>query len=58
MVDIVRAHPELGDEVAQLFESGVALKRRQSPGAAGPDAAPLQRQLLLAEIANAKEKMS
>jgi argininosuccinate lyase len=58
MVDIVRAHPELGDEVAQLFESGVALQRRQSPGAAGPDAAPLQRQLLLAEIANAKEKMS
>ena len=58
MVDIVRAHPELGDEAAQLFASGVALQRRQSPGAAGPDAAPLQRQLLLAEIANAKEKMS
>jgi len=58
MVDIVRAHPELGDEAAQLFASGVALQRRQSPGAAGPGAAPLQRQLLLAEIANAKEKMS
>jgi len=41
-----------------LFGSGVALQRRTSPGAAGPDAAPQQRQLLLAEIASAKAKLS
>lgn len=57
MVDLVRAHPELGEEAAQLFGSGVALQRRQSPGAAGPAAALQQRQLLLAAIASAKAKM-
>ena len=58
MVELVRAHSELGEEAAQLFGSGVALQRRKSPGAAGPDAAPQQRQLLLAEIASAKAKLS
>ena len=58
MVELVRAHPALGEEAAQLFGSGVALQRRKSPGAAGPDAAPQQRQLLLAEIASAKAKLS
>ena len=58
MVELVRAHPALGEEAAQLFGSGVALQRRKSPGAAGPDAAPQQRQLLLTEIASAKAKLS
>ena len=55
MVDIVRAHPQLGEEAASLFTPGVAVENRKSPGASGPLAAPEQRQRLLAEISRAKQ---
>ena len=54
MVDLVAAHPQLGPEVAALFDAGVAVQRRQSPGAAGPLAADAQKQRLHAAIADAK----
>jgi argininosuccinate lyase len=54
MVDLVAAHPQLGPEVAALFDAGVAVQRRQSPGAAGPLAADVQKQRLHAAIADAK----
>lgn len=57
MVDIVRTHPQLGADAAALFESGVAVQRRQSPGAAGPLAAEVQRQRLFTAIAEAKARM-
>lgn len=57
MVDIVRTHPQLGADAAALFESGVAVQRRQSPGAAGPLAAEMQRQRLFSAIAEAKARM-
>lgn len=57
MVDIVRAHPQLGADAAALFESGVAVQRRQSPGAAGPFAADVQKQRLSSAIAEAKARM-
>jgi len=57
MVDIVRAHPQLGADAAALFESGVAVQRRQSPGAAGPLAADVQKQRLSSAIAEAKARM-
>lgn len=57
MVDIVRTHPQLGADAAALFESGVAVQRRQSPGAAGPLAAEVQRQRLFSAIAEAKARM-
>lgn len=56
LVEIVRSHPELGEEAALLFEPGVAVERRRSPGAAGPDAADIQRQRLDNAIRAAKER--
>lgn len=50
MRDIVRGHPLLGVEVAELFEPGVALTNRSSPGASGPDAVAIQHARLLDEI--------
>lgn len=57
MVDIVRTHPQLGADAAALFESGVAVQRRQSPGAAGPLAADVQKQRLSSAIVEAKARM-
>jgi argininosuccinate lyase len=57
MVDIVRAHPQFGADAAALFDSGVAVQRRQSPGAAGPIAADVQKQRLHEAIAEAKERL-
>lgn len=56
LVDVVRRHSELGPDAAALFDSGVALQRRRSPGAAGPDAAPRQRELLATAIAETKAR--
>jgi argininosuccinate lyase len=36
LVELVQAHPELGDEAARLLEPGVAITRRTTPGGAGP----------------------
>jgi argininosuccinate lyase len=36
LVELVQAHPDLGDAGAQLLEPGVAVTRRTSPGGAGP----------------------
>ena len=36
LVELVQAHPDLGDEGAQLLEPGVAVTRRTRPGGAGP----------------------
>jgi argininosuccinate lyase len=56
LVDIVRSHPQLGEEAAALFVSGVAVERRRSPGAAGPGAAQTQKQRLDREVRAAKER--
>jgi argininosuccinate lyase len=36
LVELVQAHPDLGDEAMQLLEPGVAVTRRTTPGGAGP----------------------
>ncbi|HLG67946.1 MAG TPA: argininosuccinate lyase [Acidimicrobiales bacterium] len=36
LVELVQAHPDLGDEGAALLEPGVAVTRRTTPGGAGP----------------------
>ena len=54
MVEIARAHPQLGSDAAQLFDSGIAVANRRTPGAAGPEAAPVQQQRLADAIATAK----
>ena len=52
MAQVAAAHPQLGNEAASLFDAGVAVGRRRSPGAAGPAAAPAQRDRLSAAVAN------
>ena len=42
LVELVQAHPDLGDEGAALLEPGVAVTRRTSPGGAGPGPVALQ----------------
>ena len=54
MVDIARAHPQLGPDAAQLFNPGIAVANRRTPGAAGPEAAPVQKLRLAEAIATAK----
>ncbi len=58
MVEIVRAHPQLGEEAAALFGPGVAVERRRSPGAAGPDATDVQKQRLAVATAEARARLS
>lgn len=58
MVDIVRAHPSFGVDAASLFDAGVAVSQRRSPGAAGPEAAVEQRERLTRAIASAKSDLS
>jgi argininosuccinate lyase len=36
LVELVQAHPDLGDAGAQLLEPGVPVARRTTPGGAGP----------------------
>jgi argininosuccinate lyase len=38
LAELVQAHPDLGTEAVALLEPGVAVTRRTSPGAAGPEA--------------------
>jgi argininosuccinate lyase len=36
LVELVAAHPQLGDAAVELLEPGVAVTRRRTPGGAGP----------------------
>jgi argininosuccinate lyase len=42
LVELVEAHPELGDEAAALLQPGATVRRRTTPGGAGPDAVAVQ----------------
>ena len=44
MAELVGAHPDLGDEAVALLEPGVAVRRRTSPGGAGPKPVAIQRE--------------
>lgn len=58
MVDVVRSHPQLGSEAAGLFDPGVAVSRRRSPGSAGPAAAGTQARDLEVAIARARASLA
>src|SRR3546814_20520865 len=36
MADLVRAHPDIGEDAAALLEPGVSVTSRTTPGGAGP----------------------
>ena len=42
LVELATSHPELGESVRDLFEPGVAVTRRTTPGGAGPEAVAVQ----------------
>ena len=56
LVDVVRSHPDLGDDAAALFAPGAAIERRRSPGASGPDAAAAQKLRLDRELQAARDR--
>ena len=58
MAQVAAAHPQLGDDAAALFDQGVAVLRRRSPGAAGPEAAQAQIDRLHVAYNEAKARLS
>lgn len=44
LAELVAAHPDLGEEAVALLEPGVAVRRRSSPGGAGPEPVAVQRE--------------
>ena len=57
MVDIVRTHESFGPEATFLFDAGVAVSRRSTPGGAGPLAAKEQRNRLKAATSSARARL-
>lgn len=57
MVDIVRNHAAFGPDAASLFDAGVAVQNRRTPGGAGPEPAAQQRERLVQAIASAKASL-
>ena len=57
LVDLVRADSDLGPDAAALFAPGVAVQRRSSHGAAGPQAAIAQREELHRVIAALQSRL-
>lgn len=43
LAELVAAHPEMGDQAAELFEAGSPVRRRTTPGGAGPEPVRVQR---------------
>ena len=58
LVELVRADADLGPDAAALFTPGVAVKRRSSQGAAGPQAAGAQRDELRRTIASLQTRLA
>ena len=58
LVELVRADADLGPDAAALFVPGVAVKRRSSHGAAGPQAAGAQRDELRRTIASLQTRLA
>jgi len=50
LVDLVRAHPDLGDDAAGLLAAGQGVALRSSPGAAGPSVSADQQVLYVQKL--------
>jgi argininosuccinate lyase len=51
LVELVAAHPALGDEALKILEPGVPVTRRRSPGGGGPAPVEVQRERFRARLA-------
>jgi argininosuccinate lyase len=50
LAELVAAHPDLGADAVALLEPGVAVRRRRTPGGAGPEPVAAQREAFRARI--------
>lgn len=56
--DLVAAHPDLGPDAAELVAPGVGVRRRTSPGAAGPAAVARQLEAAHRALARLRQRTS
>jgi argininosuccinate lyase len=57
LADLVAGHPELGSDAAALVAPGVAVRRRTTPGGAGPGPVGVQRQRFAAALENERARV-
>ncbi len=57
LVDLVRAHPALGDEAVGLLEPGASVRRRTTPGGAGPAPVAEQRRRFTERLRQDRERV-
>jgi len=59
LAELVAEHPALGPEVAaELLAPGAAVRRRRTPGGAGPDPVAAQRERLVARLAEDRARLA
>lgn len=58
MVELLRTHPSFGPDAVSLFDPGVAVERRSTPGGAGPLVSTIQRDRMRSAIEAARSRLS
>ena len=58
LADLVAAHPELGPDAAALVAPGVSVRRRTTPGGAGPGPVSVQRERFAATLDAARSRLA
>ena len=58
LADLVAAHPELGPDAAALVAPGVSVRRRTTPGGAGPGPVSVQRERFAAALDAARSRLA
>jgi argininosuccinate lyase len=58
LAELVEAHPQLGSDALALLEPGVAVRRRTSPGGAGPDPVAAQLRRFREHLATSEDRLS
>jgi argininosuccinate lyase len=57
LADLVLAHPDLGPDAVALLEPGVSVRRRTTPGGAGPEAVAVQLERFRARLGADEERI-
>jgi argininosuccinate lyase len=58
IAELLEAHPAFGSDALSLLEPGTALRRRRTPGGAGPDAVDLQMERFSARLTTEAERLA
>ena len=56
LADLVAAEPQLGERALELLEPGASVRRRTTPGGAGPGPVAVQRERLAEALATARRR--